>query len=184
GAQLAQRTAGGRRPLDRRHARVVHDFPASPTQLRPRPIRVEPTASARPASALAGAAMRAGPWYRLTSLAATAGVALVVTTGEWAMAHDVSAHVTFALLVGVVVMARLAHPERPRLVLTAAGAFVLFSVAGLAALAGAPAGLHLAIGGLALAAAAVSSAAVFAGGSRAPRPSWRDYVTLTKPRIM
>ena len=120
--------------------------------------------------------MRAGPWYRLTSLAATAGVALVVTTGEWAMAHDVSAHVTFALLVGVVVMARLAHPERPGLVLTAA--------AGLAALAGAPAGLHLAIGGLALAAAAVSSAAAFAGGSRAPRPSWRDYVTLTKPRIM
>jgi heme o synthase len=128
--------------------------------------------------------MRPGPWYRLTSLAAAAGVALVVTTGEWALAHDVTAHVTLSLLAGVVLMARLAHPERPGLVLTAAGAFLLFSAAGLAALAGAPGGLHLAFGSLALAAAAVSSVVALRGGVVIGRSSWRDYVTLTKPRIM
>jgi protoheme IX farnesyltransferase len=125
-----------------------------------------------------------GPWYRLTSLAATAGVALVVTTGEWAFAHDVTAHVTFALLAGVVLTARLAHPERPGLVLSAGASFVLFASAGLAALLGAPRGLHLALGGLALVAAALSAVAAFRGGRAAVRAPWRDYVTLTKPRIM
>jgi heme o synthase len=133
----------------------------------------------------------AGPWYRLISLAAAAGVALVVTTGEWALAHDVTAHVTLALLAGVVLTARLAHPERRGLVVSAAGAFAFFSLAGVAALAGAPAGLHLALGAGALAASAVAAASAFRAGSvpsnrllLAQRSSLRDYVTLTKPRIM
>ena len=71
--------------------------------------------------------MRPGPWYRLTALAATAGVAIVVATGEWALAHDVAAHVTLALLAGVVVTARLAHRERPSLAVSAGTAFALFS---------------------------------------------------------
>jgi heme o synthase len=125
-----------------------------------------------------------GPWYRLTSLAATAGVGLVVATGEWALAHDVAAHVTLALLAGVVLTARLAHPDRPGLTLSAAAALLLFAAAGLAGHAGAPAELHLALGGLALAAAAAASAAAFAGGAVRAHASWRDYVTLTKPRIM
>jgi heme o synthase len=125
-----------------------------------------------------------GPWYRLTSLAATAGVALVVATGEWALAHDVAAHVTLALLAGVVLTARLAHPDRPGLTLSAGAALLLFAAAGLAAHAGAPAELHLALGGLALAAAAAASAAAFAGGAERAHSSWRDYLTLTKPRIM
>ncbi|HYY33664.1 MAG TPA: heme o synthase [Gaiellaceae bacterium] len=135
--------------------------------------------------------MRPGPWYRLTSLAATTGVALVVTTGEWALAHDVSAHVTLALLAGVVVMARVAHPDRPRLVLSAGVAFALFSAAGVAALASAPVGLHLALGAVALAASAVAAASAFrprAETRNGPLPvrrfPLRDYVTLTKPRIM
>ena len=49
---------------------------------------------------------------------------------------------------------------------------------------GAPAGAHLALGGLALAAAAVTTASAFRGGGRPARAPWRDYVTLTKPRIM
>jgi protoheme IX farnesyltransferase len=135
--------------------------------------------------------VKPGPWYRLTSLAATAGVVLVVTTGEWALAHDVAAHVTLALLAGVVVMARVAHRDRPGLVVSAGAAFVLFSAAGVAALAGAPAGLHLALGASALAASAVAAATAFRATSipsnsllLAQRFSLRDYLTLTKPRIM
>jgi protoheme IX farnesyltransferase len=128
--------------------------------------------------------MRAGPWLRLISLASVAGVALVVATGEWAFAHDVTAHATLALLFGVVLAARLAHPDRPRLLAAAAIAFVVFALAGLAALTGAPGGVHLGLGAVALAAAAISAAIAFRGGLSVPRAPWRDYLTLTKPRIM
>ena len=128
--------------------------------------------------------MRAGPWLRLISLAAVAGVALVVATGEWAFAHDVTAHATLALLLGVVLAARLAHPDRPRLLAAAVIAVVMFSLAGVAALTGAPGGVHLGLGAVALAAAAVSAAVAFRGGLSVPRAQWRDYLTLTKPRIM
>jgi protoheme IX farnesyltransferase len=66
----------------------------------------------------------------------------------------------------------------------AAAAFAFFSAAGLAALAGAPAWLHVALGAAALVAAALSTASAFRGGREVPRASWRDYLTLTKPRIM
>ena len=125
--------------------------------------------------------MTAGPWLRLTTLAATGGVAAVVATGQWGLAHDVTAHLTVALLAAVVLTARVAYP---RLLLPAAGAFALFGLAGISALAGAQDGLHLALGGLALAAAAVAAALAFRRGAPAPAGSWRDYVTLTKPRIM
>jgi heme o synthase len=125
-----------------------------------------------------------GPWYRLTSLAATAGVALVVATGEWALAHDVASHVTFALLAGVVIAARLAHPGRPGLLLSAGIALLLFAAAGHAALVEAPGWLHLVLGAAALTASATSSVAALQGPSVRRRASWRDYVTLTKPRIM
>ena len=128
--------------------------------------------------------MSPGPWYRLTSLAATAGVALVVATGEWALAHDVASHVTFALLAGVVIAARLAHPDRPGLILSAGVALLLFAAAGHAALVGAPGWLHLVLGAAALTASATSSVAALRGPSARRRASWRDYVTLTKPRIM
>jgi heme o synthase len=128
--------------------------------------------------------MTPGPWYRLTALAAAASAALVVTTGEWALAHDVAAHVTLALLGGAMVAAWFAHREQRALWLSAATAFALFSAAGLAALAGAPDLVHLLLGTLALAAAATSAAVSFRGRSDVPRASWRDYLTLTKPRIM
>ena len=127
---------------------------------------------------------RPGPWLRLTALAGTAGVATVVATGAWWLAHDVSAHVTLALLAATVLAARLAHPDRNDLLGTAAASFFLFAGAGLAALAGAPAWLHIALGATALAAASVASAISFRGGARVPAGSLRDYLTLTKPRIM
>jgi protoheme IX farnesyltransferase len=128
--------------------------------------------------------MRPGPWHRLIALAAAAGVALVVTTGEWALAHDVAAHTTLALLAGVLLSARLAHPGRWDLVAPPAAALVLFAGAGHAALAGAPSVLHVGLGAASLAAAAVAAAASFGGGETVPRGAWRDYLTLTKPRIM
>ncbi|MGH3024714.1 MAG: hypothetical protein ACRDNI_13730, partial [Gaiellaceae bacterium] len=127
---------------------------------------------------------RPGPWLRLTAVAATAGVGTVVATGQWGMAHDVAAHVTLALLAGTVLAARLAHPDRRDLLAAALSALVLFGAAGHAALLGAPDGVHVALGAAALAAAAVSAALSFRGGASVPAGSWRDYVTLTKPRIM
>jgi heme o synthase len=127
---------------------------------------------------------RPGPWLRLTAIAAGAGVAVVVATGSWGLAHDVAANVTLALLAATALTARLAHPDRPTLLGSAAASFVLFSAAGLAALAGAPSWLHIALGGAALTAAVVCSAIAFRGGMPVPQASWRDYLTLTKPRIM
>jgi heme o synthase len=125
-----------------------------------------------------------GPWLRLTAIAATVGVAVVVATGSWGLAHDVAAHVTLVLLAATALTARLAHPDRPELLWTTTGSFFLFGAAGLAALAGAPTWLHVALGAGALAAAAVCAAVASRGGRPVPRASWRDYVTLTKPRIM
>jgi heme o synthase len=125
-----------------------------------------------------------GPWLRLTAIAATVGVAVVVATGSWGLAHDVAAHVTLVLLAATALTARLAHPDRPELLWTTAGSFFLFGAAGLAALAGAPTWLHVALGAGALAAAAVCAAVAPRRGRPVPRASWRDYVTLTKPRIM
>jgi heme o synthase len=128
--------------------------------------------------------MNVGPWLRLVSVAAAGGVALVVATGEWAFAHDVSAHATLALLVAVVLVARLAHPHRSELLASAVAAFLVFSLAGVAGLVGAPVGVHLALGAVAFVAAALSATTALRGGARVGRAPWRDYLTLTKPRIM
>ena len=128
--------------------------------------------------------MTPGPWLRLLAVASTVGVAAVVATGEWGLAHDVVANITLVLLAAVVLCARLAHQNRPTLLIASGSAFVLFSFAGLSALAGAPMALHIALGAVALVATAVGAVVCFRGGEPVPRASWRDYLTLTKPRIM
>jgi heme o synthase len=125
-----------------------------------------------------------GPWLRLIALGATAGIAAVVATGEWGLAHDVAANVTLALLTATLLATRAALPDHRRLLLAPGAAFVLFVGAGLAALAGAPGGVHIALAAGALAAAVVSAADGFRGGFAVRSASWRDYATLTKPRIM
>jgi heme o synthase len=121
-----------------------------------------------------------GPWLRLTALGAAAGGALVVASGGLDVAHRALVLVVLPLLTAVAVAAMLAHR---RLVVPSLAALGLF----LAALATWWAGpLHVALAAAALAATLVSTAQTFRGlsGSEPLSRSWRDYVTLTKPRIM
>jgi protoheme IX farnesyltransferase len=136
-----------------------------------------------------------GPWLRLTALAATAATALVVVTGEWSRSHEAAVLGAFALVLAVAASAYFGHRDRPLLVRAAGialGLFVLqIGIGGLVSLADEPGwarGLHVGLGALSLAACAVAAALSVRGGvalpGRIPRAAWRDYVTLTKPRIM
>jgi protoheme IX farnesyltransferase len=115
----------------------------------------------------------------LTALFASAAVLLAVVSGAASLgaAHRVLAALALPPLVALVVAARLAHP---RLVVPSLAALVLF---GVAALVTAP-GLHLALAAVAFAAALTATVATYRDGDSVPRAAWRDYVTLTKPRIM
>jgi heme o synthase len=121
---------------------------------------------------------RPGPWLRLTALFAALATLLAVISGAASLgaAHRLLAALALPPLVALVVAAWIAHR---RLLAPAGGALILF---GMAALVTAP-GAHLALAALAFAAALVAAAATYRG-NQAPRGAWRDYVTLTKPRIM
>ena len=121
---------------------------------------------------------RPGPWLRLTALFAALATLLAVVSGAASLgaAHRVLAALALPPLVALAVAAMLLHR---RLLVPAFGALVLF---GIAALVTAPA-LHLALAAVAFAASLVLAAATYRG-EPAPPASWRDYVTLTKPRIM
>jgi protoheme IX farnesyltransferase len=116
-------------------------------------------------------------WLRLCSAGAVAGTGLAVVSGAagWGTAHRLLAALTLPPLAALVVAAWTTHR---RLLPSAVTALVLF---GLAAALTAP-GVHLAVASLALGAAVV----LLAQTVRAPHLSGapRDYVTLTKPRIM
>jgi protoheme IX farnesyltransferase len=122
---------------------------------------------------------RPGPWLRLTAVFAAFATLLAVISGAASLgaAHRVLAALALPPLLALVAAAVLAHR---RLLLPALAALVLF---GIAALVTAP-GLHLALAALAFATTLVAAVATYRGGTLVPRSSWRDYVTLTKPRIM
>jgi len=115
---------------------------------------------------------------RLTALFASGAVLLAVVSGAASLgaAHRVLAALALPPLVALVIAARLAHP---RLLAPALSALVSF---GVAALVTGP-GLHLAFSAVAFAATLILAAATYRG-KPAPRSSLRDYLTLTKPRIM
>ena len=134
-----------------------------------------------------------GPWLRLLAVAAAFATAVVVVTGEWARSHEASVLVALALLAGVFVAARAGHAAQRALVAAAAVALVLFlvqiAVGALVALGGSAAwaeAVHVGLGAVSLAAAAVGAVLAFRDSSAVPagRARVRDYVTLTKPRIM
>jgi len=118
-----------------------------------------------------------GPWLRLCALGAVAAVGFAVASGELGAGHRVLVALALPPLVALVVAAAVAHP---RLRLAAGSAVALF-LAATAAWWSRP--LHVALAALALAATAVVAVGTFRGEGVSSGP-WRDYVTLTKPRIM
>ena len=122
--------------------------------------------------------MRPSPWLRLTALMGAAGTLLAVVSGSAGLgtAHRVLAALALPPLAAVVASAWVSYR---RLLYPSVAALILF---GLAAAVTA-AGLHLALAALAFAASLVSAALAFRG-EPAPVGSARDYLTLTKPRIM
>jgi heme o synthase len=116
-------------------------------------------------------------WLRLCAAGAVAGTGLAVVSGAagWDTAHRLLAGLALPPLAAVVAAAWIAHR---RLLPASIAALVLF---GLAAALTAP-GIHLAVAALAFAAAAVLLAQTIR--LAAGVGSVRDYVTLTKPRVM
>jgi protoheme IX farnesyltransferase len=118
-----------------------------------------------------------GLWARATALLAVSGTGLAVISGAagWDTAHRVLAALALPPLAALVATAWIS--ER-RLLLPALTALVLFGLAAL--LIGRD--VHLVLASLALAATAYVAALSFRGHTE--QGPWRDYVTLTKPRIM
>jgi heme o synthase len=119
-----------------------------------------------------------GPWGRVLAVAAVAGTALAVVSGAagWGTAHRLLAAVALPPLAGLVVLAWL---SARRLLPVIAAAFVLF---GVAALLTGP-GVHLGAAAVAFAVTSLACAQTFRGAAGG-RGAVRDYVTLTKPRVM
>ena len=130
-----------------------------------------------------------GPLLRLTALGGATAAAAVVASAAMSRgeAHKAVVLVALPLLVCVAAAAWWSYPRLRRpsaaallLMLAAIGSGGLVALSGTARWATA---LHVASAAAALAGAFVSTAVCFQGSPLAPGP-WRDYVTLTKPRIM
>jgi len=119
-----------------------------------------------------------GPWLRLTALLAAAGTLLAVVSGAAGLgtAHRLLAALVAPPLAALLVAAWVSHRELVPAVL-AASAF--FTAA--AALPGR--GAHAALAACALASLLVVCAQSLRG-EPVPWGAWRDYLALTKPRIM
>ena len=118
-----------------------------------------------------------GNWARLTALAAVAGTALAVISGAagWDTAHRLLAALALPPLAALVATAWV---TARRLLPPALVSLVLFGLAAL--LTGST--IHLVMASLAFAATTYTAALSFRGHPE--QGPWRDYVTLTKPRIM
>jgi heme o synthase len=122
--------------------------------------------------------LRPGPWLRLIALAAAAACCAAVVSGamELGAAHRGLAALALPPLAALVAAAWV---EYRRLLVSSVTALVAFLAAALVI--SKPA--HLALAGLSLAATLVVTAETFRG-EPVPAAPWRDYITLTKPRIM
>jgi protoheme IX farnesyltransferase len=121
--------------------------------------------------------MTAGPWLRLCGLTATAAAAATVASGSLGVAHRALAVIAIPPLVALVVAAWTAHRELLPWTAAALGSFLVAIGTWWAG------AVHVAAAGVALAVIAVMTAQLFRGDV-GPVGAWRDYVTLTKPRIM
>jgi protoheme IX farnesyltransferase len=134
-------------------------------------------------------AMRPGPLLRLSALGAATGALLVVlsATLELGRAHWGLVLAALPLLLAVLIAARLAYPRLLAPAATATG-LMLVAVAsgGLVAWTDEAAWATTVHVGAAAAALAAALVVVARAGRGTPvaAGTWRDYVTLTKPRIM
>jgi protoheme IX farnesyltransferase len=119
---------------------------------------------------------RPGPWLQLAALAGVAGTLLAVVSGAAGVGHEEISALAVPPLVAVAIAG---WTSRRRLLWPSLAALALFG----AAAAVTADGLHVALASGALAAAAYAAAQCFRGQA-VPSGPWRDYVTLTKPRIM
>jgi protoheme IX farnesyltransferase len=119
-----------------------------------------------------------GPWLRLTAVGAAAATLVAVVSGTVGpgTGHSVLSALAVPPLVALAIAAWVAHR---RLLVPAVSALVLF---GAAALVTAP-GIHAGLAAAAFAATLLLAAQCVRGEPASSGP-WRDYVTLTKPRIM
>ncbi len=119
-----------------------------------------------------------GAWLRLVAVGGAAAALLAVVSGTVGpqAAHSLLSALALPPLVAVAVAAWVAYR---RLLLPSLAALASFAAA---AAITAP-GVHTALAAVAFAAALVACAQAFRGEA-ATSGSWRDYVTLTKPRIM
>jgi protoheme IX farnesyltransferase len=119
-----------------------------------------------------------GPLLRLTALAAVAALVVAVVSGtvSGGPAHSVLSALALPPLVAIAVASWLSYRQ---LLVPSLAAIALFGAAAVVT-AEAP---HVTLAALALAAACVVVVLTFRG-EPAVFGSWRDYVTLTKPRIM
>jgi protoheme IX farnesyltransferase len=126
-----------------------------------------------------------GPWLRLTAFAAAAGTLVAVVSGAFHLGtgHELLAALVAPPLAALLVAAWMAHRELVPAILAASALF-----AAAAALTGSTA--HAAFAALALAALLVvfvqslRGEQVPGGGALYDPGTLRDYVALTKPRIM
>ena len=143
-------------------------------------------ASANPSS---GTAIAPGVLFRISAVASALAVGLVVVSAalELGSTHWVTALVALPFLVANVVLARLAYPSSKSLTILALVSFlVAIALGGVVAWsddATWAAALHVGAAAVALGVALVVVARALRGEA-APLASARDYLTLTKPRIM
>ena len=123
--------------------------------------------------------MSPGPWLRLTALGAVAGTLVAAASGALHLGttHRLLAAIALPPLCALVAAARVTYPR----LLPAAGASLVLFLA--AAVVSSPLSLHVGLAALSCAAAAATAGAAFRGAPVDGGP-WRDYITLTKPRIM
>jgi heme o synthase len=121
--------------------------------------------------------LSAGPWLRLCGVTATVAAAATVASGSLGLAHRALAVIAIPPLVALVVAAWNAHRELLPWTAVALGSFLIAIGTWWAGV------VHVAAAAVALGVIAVMTAQLFRGDV-GPVGAWRDYVTLTKPRIM
>jgi protoheme IX farnesyltransferase len=130
-----------------------------------------------------------GPWLRLAAFAGGIGSALAVASGalHLGVAHRVLVVIALPPLAALLLAGRFAYPRLLRPAALAVALVIADSaLGGVLAFDGSPGwarGLHLAVAALAFAATLLVAAACYRGEAL-PAGPWRDYVALTKPRIM